>query len=267
MSLSQYKQHSTAQHNSAGSAAQLASTYVPPPSVAPRASAPAPRSNGYAGRSITPMRYQGNGFPGSSVLGGFGNGPSILNVDVSGASGNISASSTPPTSPSVPKHSSSSLNGNVASLTKSMIAMRAPSVDRFGSERASSLRATLHTDTLGAASRPRATVDRNFNQSADIGSMRVNGVGGGGGSARVSGSGGPISGPPGSLQPRHMPVARTLAPNGQPRKVPVSILPQYHAGMAAAQRTPMYSNPPPGSALDNSRLKSVAQLRYGLQSK
>ena len=193
---------------------------------------------GYSGRSITPMRY----VSGSSILAYDGGG-----------------NTTPPMSPTAAGAmqrggSSGGYGGgsSASALARSqpapMAGLRAPSADR-ASERASSLRATLHTDTLRAADRPRTILDRNFNQSADIGSIRVSGFvvggsssggGGGGGSLfRRSASGTPSATSAGQLAmgAKHgAPIARTLAPNGQPRKVPVSILPQYHAGMAAANR-------------------------------
>ncbi len=136
------------------------------------------------------------------------------------------------------------------------------------------LRATLHTDTLRAADRQRALPERNT-QSADVNRdswSRPAALSVGMGMGMGMGPSAPIATTPKAAAPGQRPnagVARTLAPNGQPRKVPVAMLPHYHA-MAAMR-------PHGGSSIiasasgapgpDVSRIKTAAQIRFGLHSK
>lgn len=228
----------------------------------------ASRHSSSANRSITPMRYTTG-----SVLAGFGGG---------GQGGMVR-------SPGSASHSifSRSLPSGPLGLT------RAPSVDRAVDR--SMLRATLHTDTLRAADRIRTydvAIERNV-MSADPSltpaAMRSYSTGSTMSSSHHSASNiGALNGPsapipttPKPAAPGHKPnagVARTLAPNGQPRKVPVAMLPQYHAGIGSKVMHGAVGSPPTtplthvattGSiptALDSSRIKSM-QMRYTLHSK
>lgn len=135
----------------------------------------------------------------------------------------------------------------------------------LGSAPGSSLRSTLHTDTLRAAERPRAMVERNL-QSADVSSR--GGWRGVGSSASASRSAGGASA--GGYGATHRTgVARTLAPNGQPRKVPVAMLPQYHAGLSGGSLAGRASAPNlhAMAAAEAAGIKAGVQLRYGMSPK
>lgn len=252
-------------------------------------------SRGYGGgsiaRSITPLRYAASATPAHGYGGVVASHPPALGGGASIIAGPMGGGL-------------SARAGAAPSVSRSMPVMaygagpggRAPSADR-AAERASALRATLHTDTLRAADRPRPPIPERNAQSAEVGlsgsgpGWRIGANGAGSGVGGVVGTGAAASSPipttPKAPAPGHRPgagVARTLAPNGQPRKVPIAMLPQYHAGMAGRPASivsggggltsggaavPTAGN---GSLLgpgqqDYGRLKSVAQLRYGLHSK
>jgi hypothetical protein len=83
-----------------------------------------------------------------------------------------------------------------------------------------SLRATLHTDTVGAANRAKAQPDVVISQSSDF-----------------AGSGWRTPLTPGAVTSSSRPsstIARVLAPNGQPRKLPAAALAAALAPPAAA---------------------------------
>lgn len=117
-----------------------------------------------------------------------------------------------------------------------------------------------------------------------------------GGSPSSGGNNGSGEGPIQSQGHQFTAVARVLAPNGQPRKVPISMLGQYQAARAeaaAATADVLASNSGGGAGQGNSnggrgatrsgslsgggmmlgmdpaaaKLKAVAALRYGLVSK
>ena len=102
------------------------------------------------------------------------------------------------------------------------------------------LRATIYTDTLRAADRPRMNppgphqIERPT-QSAILDGPLIRAGGSRGGMGPSTGPSSIQSPPgPGAKPVAHSSgIARTLAPNGQPRKVPMSMLPQYHASMAS----------------------------------
>eukprot|EP00877_Chromochloris_zofingiensis_P013433 jgi/Chrzof1/8343/Cz03g06260.t1 len=97
----------------------------------------------------------------------------------------------------------------------------------------SSLRATLHTETVQAAARPKAAVPEALSQSSDF-------VSSGWRTPITSAS--PTT--PGSRPQSN--VSRVLAPNGQPRKVPSALLSHFTPG--SSSRGPGALVPPPGSS-------------------
>ena len=120
-----------------------------------------------------------------------------------------------------------------------------------------------HT-TVRSADRPKIIPERN-SQSADVSgsSWKV----GPSYSLAQAASMQPQPKSPGGPRPGGQPVvARALAPNGQPRKVPVSMLSQYHQ-LAPNGRPASISTSSGLTTPEHSRIKSVAQLRYGLHSK
>lgn len=272
--------------------------------------------------------------------------------------------------PATPLSYSNGTSNSSPGYSNSGPAGRSPSAGRVTGGSSGSLRATLHTDTLAGADRPRAPPPERNSQSAiesaTAGSWRVGtglpgsgppapgsygmgysnnnapggpgGIGGGLGtiptyhkppsfsSSPAAGlfSGGfptTLSGPAGitggggagdgaersSLQSQGQQqqqqqhhqftaVARVLAPNGQPRKVPISMLGQYQAARAeaaAATADVLSSSGSGGGAVGSgnggrgatrsgslsgagmmlgmdpnaAKLKAVAALRYGLVSK
>jgi len=237
-----------------------------------------PNTARYTPRSITPLRYAASANPAHSYGGMMASHPPAV-MGTPGGSIIGAAYATRGLQPAVARSmpSMAGVNG------------RAPSADR-AAERAAALRATIHTDTLRQADRPRGPLPERTAQSAEVGS----GIGGSGwriNSSAGSGMGGvngvsavsqPIPTTPKAPVPGHRPgagVARTLAPNGQPRKVPVALLPQYHAGlgsrggMGSAAGAGIVSTAANGSLMTHAasdasvRVKSVVQMRYGLQSK
>mmetsp|Transcript_4965 Transcript_4965/g.10684 ORF Transcript_4965/g.10684 Transcript_4965/m.10684 type:complete len:710 (+) Transcript_4965:238-2367(+) len=227
-----------------------------------------PRSS-YSQRSITPLRYSANAPPSIAVPGYNSVANSIMaNVQQQQYGHSAGGPQTPTSGGNTPTGRPSllaSYGGMPVSRSMPSMPSRAPSADRsVDRTNVSALRATLHTDTLRAADRPRVVPERNT-QSADISnSWRVaSGLQGSSGATR------PMAAPASNAQSKHSAVARTLAPNGQPRKVPVAMLPQYHASLAGSRSHGIMvsGNSAPASPDSNGRIKSVAQLRHGLHSK
>ena len=189
----------------------------------------APRSS-YVGRSITPLRYVASANQASAYGGVMASHPPQLNSPTGSSSIVAGVASRAPGSGGVVVSRSmpSMANGSGAGLG------RAPSADR-----AAVLRATIHTDMVRAA--PRGPLPERNAQSAEgtIGSINSGGSGSPmwrGGNGASSTPSAPIPTTPKAPAPGHRPgagVARTLAPNGQPRKIPIAMLPQYHAGIGA----------------------------------
>lgn len=127
----------------------------------------------------------------------------------------------------------------------SSVPLRSPSADR-ANERApvTALRATLHTETLSAANRPKIIPERNA-QSADISSTGW----------KITTAAGVAT--PSAAATRSSGVARVLAPNGQPRKVPAYMLNQY--SMAGGKTTSQRVVP---SSIPDSKQRSSAANRY-----
>lgn len=239
-------------------------------------------------RSITPLRYGAS----SSSIGVSSSAAGGISSSLVSSFGSVNMSHPAPLS--AVRGGASSLLAH-SPVTRSMPSMlsspapyaagRAPSADRSAARgySSASLRATLHTDTLSSAERPRNIPERNA-QSADI--SAGNNHGAWKASAFVAGS---IYGSAAPSQPGRSPsavrgvgaaaagkasgssalmgvgsqsgaVARVLAPNGQPRKVPAALLTQYGAA-GAAQR--LADN----AASDRGSVKSTAQLRYSLSGK
>ncbi len=225
----------------------------------------------YMGRSITPMRYTSG--VGTTMLTSSAGGGLIAGYAArmqTGAAG-YSVGSTPGTTPG------GAAAGGVGGVRGST-AGRAPSVDRSSYRTAS-----------GVAARS-AELERASSASSDI-SMLVGRMGAAPGNLLSLSAAGPVStGPsapipttPKPTAPGHRPnagVARTLAPNGQPRKIPIAMLPEYHAGLhrigpGAAGGKPLASagSMQGGGGIlspnqpDMGRIKTAATLRYGLHSK
>ncbi|KAJ9516964.1 hypothetical protein QJQ45_027383 [Haematococcus lacustris] len=159
------------------------------------------------------------------------------------------------------------LGGNAASLRATLHTDTLRAMDRQGSRGVGGLgglpdRATQSLDNLGQAAGGGllAGMYSGGATGSAMSSWRGGqgaglGIGGGGGAAAAGGAGergygsasqsnqyAPIPTTPKST-PGQRPgagVARTLAPNGQPRKIPMAMLPTYHAGMAS--RAAAYAN-------------------------
>ena len=92
------------------------------------------------------------------------------------------------------------------------------------STNSSSLRATLHTDTVSAANRPKAESVGVVSQSSDFISAGWRSGSAAAAPGVISASSGAAAGGGGSKSAAQSKVARILAPNGQPRKVPAAAL-------------------------------------------
>lgn len=258
----------------------------------------------YSSRSTTPMRYgQSNGS--SSVIAAVHSSnlhSQMVNSDSYG-SANSTPASTPPHSPafnppqgfpssrplsninsavmrSTPALNTSlgrnNSNGDRSSANNNNGTPTSPTTPAPHSKAmlggVAALRATLHTDTLRAADRPKVNppgphqIERP-SQSAILDGPLIR-AGGSRGGTSMSGSSS-IQGPQGpGAKPVHSGgIARTLAPNGQPRKVPMSLLPQYHASMASnGQRNQQVGSLYAASNADATAKVTArtSQNRYGL---
>eukprot|EP00798_Chlamydomonas_sp_ICE-L_P024968 gene24968-10627_t len=260
MSLMQYRQHSGATaagshppHVAAGSGASAVASLS-------RGTSRSTGATGFATRlSTSPLKLQEN---------------------------NISPQhfSSPPDTPLAFSNMQTRKNGASPTpmVTRSMPSMptRGQPTGRQGS--ASSLRATLHTDTVLNADRPKIGVPERSAQSA---------VGAPGGGWAISANGQKVvaqstysmrnghsrQSPAGykSGTPNSHGIARTLAPNGQPRKIPMTMLSQYHARMVGGSTglggMGMVVGTPVSTSLDSGTgrggVKTPAQLRYGMRTK
>ncbi len=230
----------------------------------------------YPGRSITPLRYTGASSGGLGGMSGGGGGivsGYAARMGGAGAGGSAVSRSSP-----------------------GPVLMRTPSADRAldmqhragaagllggggGGSRAAGER-------LHSASEAERGLGPHHSLSADLavaggGGAQVLSRGGYGVGGLLSPNGGgmgpsaPIPTTPKPAPPGHRPnagVARTLAPNGQPRKIPLAMLPSYHAGLAnrpvAVVGAALPGTPAGGAAVGGLAGRSAAaQLRAGLQSK
>lgn len=277
LSLLAYKMQGSLSVSAQGQAASPSSSQGCRASGQGPSSRPSPISI-YSNRSMTPMRYGSSNGNGSSngLLSAvhYSNIHSQMVMSDAYGSQNSTPASTPPHSPtyinnpqgfgasrphsngltsavmrSTPSLNSSLTRGNREShserstpqptLSGSPISPHGPNPHNNLLGGAAALRATLHTDTLRAADRPRMNppgshqIERPCQSAVDIPLIRNTGGSRGGAS-------GPLQPPPasGGKAGNSMGIARTLAPNGQPRKVPMSILPQYHASMASNGNRP-----------------------------
>lgn len=230
----------------------------------------------HSNRSTTPMRYGSNGASSSviSAVHATSIHSQMINSESYGSQSST-PSSTPPHSPvynpnqgfGAPRPLSQANSAVMRSTPSLNTSLTRSSSNNAGHDRSSgshagstpmgqltspmlggvaALRATLHTDTLRAADRPRMTPPGSHQierptQSAILDGPLIRAGASRGGSGPLSGAGSPLHAPPGpGGRAGHSQggIARTLAPNGQPRKVPMQLLPQYHASMASNGNRP-----------------------------
>lgn len=260
-------------------------------------SRPTPISVYSSSRTTTPMRYGSNGTSSSliSAVHATNIHSQMINSESYGSQ-NSTPASTPPHSPAYSvnqgfgasrplSHGNSAVMRSTPSLNTSLTRNNSGGInERSSTSHAGStpmgqpssahamlggvaaLRATLHTDTLRAADRPRMNPPGSHqierpSQSAILDGPLIRSSGSAAGQRSISSDLGvkPHTGGGG--------IARTLAPNGQPRKVPVQLLPQYHASMASNNQRPssqvssLYAN---GDATAKIRTSSQSRA-YGVK--